>query len=58
MCHIPAGNEGVVEAGIWIRQDFGGHGPAPAAVVAWASLHAKDTVVFFSTSLESESLKA
>jgi hypothetical protein len=57
ICHTPARSEGVVEAGIWTRQDFRGQGIAPATVAAWATLHLKDTVVFYSTSRENESSK-
>ncbi len=58
ICHTPAHNEKVVEAGIWTREDFRGQGLAPTAVAAWSGLHEDGTAVLYSTGIENQSSKS
>lgn len=59
ICHTPARNAQVVEAGIWTREDMRGKGLAPATVAAWATLHPPEiTTLFYSTSKENTASQA
>lgn len=59
ICHTPARNDVVAEAGIWTRKDWRGRGLAASTVAAWATTHGPDTAtLFYSTSRENVASQA
>ncbi|KAJ4155982.1 hypothetical protein LMH87_001199 [Akanthomyces muscarius] len=58
ICHTPARNAQVVEAGVWTRDDWRGRGLAPRTVAAWATTHAPDTTLFYSTAKDNAASQA
>lgn len=57
-CHTPARNAQVAEAGVWTRDDWRGRGLASRMVTAWATMHAPETTLFYSTDKENAASQA
>ncbi|KAJ6782399.1 hypothetical protein PWT90_10819 [Aphanocladium album] len=59
VCHTPARNAQVAEAGIWTREDWRGKGLATRTVAAWATMHPAETrTLFYSTAKENTASQA
>ncbi|OAA53570.1 Acyl-CoA N-acyltransferase [Cordyceps fumosorosea ARSEF 2679] len=59
VCHTPARNDEVAEAGIWTREDWRGRGLAARTVAAWATAHPPQTrTLFYSTARENAASQA